>query len=346
MSEHEPPEDKVRDIGLKAIRDARLERTRSKTGRIGGKTMLSAILSVITIVAVAWMYRERSLGAQKEEVLSKQRAAIATVGAQWFPLRDRLEKLTLEAAGAYKGDAVDPGAAQWDFRGLPGIYLRMRVEDAKDAEALRKRAKESARDSFVGCLLRENNPSLAAMARGEQDAGTGWQDQPWNLRLAYASTRILTDEWAAEVKNAEDELHLRVFVQQYDKAKTEEIPLAIDIVTRAQFFLLVLDEDVPEAQALLGDAGAKSSSVHEEALQQVAHPTRVHIVDLRAKDGAKEMVRLRREAEADFRFAGEHTIRDRSVLAAVKRQVNNCALAQTVWASIRPAPAAADGGAE
>lgn len=318
-----------REIGLKAVGEARTKRDQKQDRRITGPVALVAGGTVLTTVLVAWIIAGRTVANAKTEVLSKQRAAIETVGKEWYPLRDRLEKLTLEAAGDYKGDLVDPEARQWDFRSAPGIYLRLRVEDAKDVASLRKHAQESAKDSFTGCLLRENNPSMAALARGEADAGTGWQDQPWNLRLAYASTRMLTDEWAAEVNGAEDELRVRVFAQQYDKAQKEEIPLAIDIIKRAQFFLLVLDEDVPEAKELAGDAG----TITQEALQQVPHPARVHIVNL--KTGA-EMARLRRTGEADFHFVGERTVHDPEVRAAMKRQVNNCALAQQVWAALKP----------
>jgi hypothetical protein len=345
MSEHQSADNKPRDIGLKAIREARVERGRSKHGRITGRAWIVAITFVLTVVVVAWQFRDRSLGNQKEELLAKQRAALTTVGAEWLPLRDQMEKLTLEAAGpVHKGDLIDKDAAAWDFRSLPGIYLRMRVEDAKDVTTLRKAAKDSARDSFVGCLLRENNPSAAAIARGEADAGSGWQDQPWNLRLAYSATRIMTDEWVSEVKSAEDEIHLRVFVQQYDKAKSEEIPLAIEIIKRAQFFLLALDEDVPEARDLTPDAGRNAGKITEAQLQQVAHPTRVHLFKLGdggAKGATREMVRVRREADADFRMAAGGAIRDPYTLAAMKRQVNNCALAQSVWAAIRPTEAAA-----
>ena len=338
MSEHESSSDKPRDIGLKAVCDARLQRSASKHGRVSGKPMLVALSAVLAVVVAAWMFRDRSLANQKEEVLSKQRAALTTVGAEWFPLRDKMEKTTLEAAGPYKGDFVDPEAATWDFRSAPGIYLRLRVEDATDVASIRKKADESARDSFVGCLFRQNNPTAAAMARGDVDAGSGWHDQPWNLRLAYYATRIMTDEWVNEVKDAADEIHLRVFVQQYDKAQKEEIPLAIDMIKKAQFFLLVLDEDVPEAKELVPDAG----KVTQQELQQLPHPARVHLIDLRSD---KEVVRLRREASADFRFAGEHSVQDPRVLAAMKRQVNNCALAQDVWASIKPPTTAADAGA-
>lgn len=322
-----------KQIGLKAITSARAERERSKTGKITGSVWLAAGGAVVLTLIASYAVSDRSIAKAKDELLAQQRAAVATVGKEWYPVRDRLEKLTLEAAGPYKGDLVDPEARRWDFRGQPGLYLRLRVEDAKDVKTLREKAKESLRDGFTGCLLREPNPALA---RGESDAGYG-PDQPWNLRQAYASTRVLTDEWVADVKESSDALRLRVFEQQYEKAKASEIPLAIDILKRAQFYLLVLDEDVPEAKDYAGDAG----TITEEALQQVGHPARVHIVDL--KTGV-ELVRLRKTSEASFVFAGERAVADPEVRAAMRRQVNNCALAQDVRSSIRP-PAAESAGA-
>lgn len=314
-----------KQIGLRAISSARDDRAHKKAPRITGPVWLAAGGAIAVTLVAAWLFSDRSLAKAKEELLMQQRAAVATVGKEWYPVRDRIEKITLDATGPYRGDFVDPEVRRWDFRSSPGIYLRLRLDEAKDAKSLREHAKESVRDSFTGCLLREPN---AALARGEPDAGFG-PDQPWNLRQAYASTRVLNDEWTNEVKEAGDDLRLRVFEQQYDKAKREEIPLAIDIVKRAQFFLLVLDEDVPEAKDFAGDAGV----ITEEALQQVGHPARVTIVNL--KTGA-ELVRVRRTSEASFVFAGDHAVADPEVRAAMRRQVNNCALAQDVWASIRP----------
>lgn len=313
-----------RQVGLKAVTQARAERQRSKTGRISGKVWLAGGAGIVLTILVAYFASDRRLGTAKEELLAQQRAAVTTVGKEWEPLRDKIEKITLDAAKDYAGDVVDPEAAKWDFRSVPGIYLRLRVDDAKDAKTLRDKARDSLKDAFTGCLLRESN---TALAKGEPDAGTA-PDQPWNLRQAYASTRVLTPEWVDEVRNSGDELRLRVFQQQYEKAKRDEIPLAIDIIKRAQFYLLVLDEDVPEAKEYAGDAG----TITEEALQQVAHPARVTIVNL--KTGAV-MVRLKKSAEAGFVFAGEHQVFDPEVRAAMRRQVNNCALAQEVWASIK-----------
>lgn len=329
-----------RELGLKAVHSARAERSKSKYGKISGPVWLVAGGAVIVTLVVAYFLSDRTLSVEKDDILSQQRAAVSTVGAEWYPLRDKLEKITLDAAASsWPGDKVDPEAARMDFRSSPGLYLRLRVDEAKNTESLRAHAKDSVKDAFTGCLLREPN---AALAQGQPDAGTG-PEQPWNLHRAYSATRVLTDEWANEVKASEDKDRLRVFRQQYDKAKRDEIPLAIDIIKRAQFFLLVLDEDVPEARELSNDP-KDAGGITEEGLQQVPHPARVLIVNL--KTGA-ELARVRKTAEADFQFVGEQAVRDPEVRAAMKRQVNNCALAQSVWTAIRPAApsTASDAGA-
>jgi hypothetical protein len=319
-----------REIGLKAVHAARAERGKSKYGKIDGRVWLVAGAAVILTLISAWVFNDRTLSSEKDEILSQQRAAVSTVGAEWYPLRDKLEKITLDAASRFEGDKVDLEAARMDFRSSPGLYLRLRVDEARSADSLRQHAKDSAKDSFTGCLLREPN---AALARGDTDAGVV-PEQPWNLHRAYSATRVMTEEWANEVKASEDKDRLRVFRQQYEKAKRDEIPLAIDIVKRAQFFLLVLDEDVPEAREL-SDGGV----INEEALQQVPHPARVHIVNLKT---GTEIARLRKTAEADFQFVGERAVRDPETRAAMKRQVNNCALAQQVWSALRPQAPATD----
>lgn len=323
----------VRPIGLKAIEEARSLRGQKKSNRITGPVALVVGGVAALIVGGSYVLANSSLEKKKTDLLEKQRAAVKTVGAEWYPLRDKLEALTIEAAqGEYKGDQVSPELATWDFRSQPGIYLRSRVVDAKNVESLRKQARESGRDAFATCFLRENNPSIAAEAKGE-DAGTGADDQPWNLRQAYQSTRVLEDGWAQEVKEASDELRVRAFELQYEKAQRDEVPLAVNIVKRAQFFLLVLDEDVEEAKDLAKDNDAGGKVTWAE-VQQVAHPARVHVVNLKT---GKEVARVRRSAEAEFRFAGERAVADPGVRAAMKRQVNNCALAQVVWAAIKPA---------
>jgi hypothetical protein len=273
---------------------------------------------------------EHDLDAGRQALLAKQRAVVATLGAEWLPLRDNLEGDVLRSAATppseYANDDVQPEARSLAFRSQPGLYLRMRVADATSADSVRKVAVDAKRDAFAGCLLREPNERGA---RGEMDGGaiSAFAEQPWNLGQAYAATRILTDDWVGAVRDADDDLRLRVFVEQYDKAIREEIPLAIDVVKRAQFFLLVLDEDVPE-EAAFADGGPPS----EEAVQMVEHPARVFLFDL---SDNKPILRLRRSGGGRFIQAGERQVTDDETRDAMQRQVNNCALANLVEARLR-----------
>jgi hypothetical protein len=91
--------------------------------------------------------------------------------------------------------------------------------------------------------------------------------------------------------------------------------------------LFVLDEDAQEARKYT-DGGPLTS----EALQTVAHPARVVLVDLEDK---RVLLRLRRTPQAGFRFVGENPVTDQETLDAMQRQVNNCQLANEVKAALR-----------
>ena len=324
--EREPP-------GLKSIHTGRSDRTRGKYSRPTTSTWLVGVLGLVGVLVAYRVVSGHKLDSAKDGLLSRQRAVAATVGKEWFPLRDKLERITLDDAKEFKGDFVDREALRtWDFRTLPGLYLRVRVADVKDAVSLRRAAAESAKDGFVGCLLREpaHVPSTAGAERvdGPDIQKAQFPDQPWNLRQAYGATRVLTDDWVTDVKEASDDLRLRVFEQQYEKATKEEIPLAVDVIRRAQFFLLVLDEDDEGARALV-DGGPLT----EEALQLVPHEARIHLVN--ARTGA-EVVRLRRVGSASLRSVGDQAVSTPETKAAMQRQVNNCSLALQVQAALAP----------
>ena len=147
--------DKRRELGLKAIKGARDDRERTKFGRITPRVWVFAAASILSTMVVARMYSGRELGNAKETLLQKQRAADKTVGARWYPLRDRIESFTVDAAKAYKGDLVTPEAATLNFRTLPGIYLRLRTADAQSVESIHKVAPESVKmASRAACCAR------------------------------------------------------------------------------------------------------------------------------------------------------------------------------------------------
>jgi hypothetical protein len=185
-------------------------------------------------------------------------------------------------------------------------------------------AADAKKDAFAACLLREPNDRGA---RGEIDGGA-FAEQPWNLGQAYAATRVLTDEWVRDVRESDDELRLRVFTEQYEQAIREQVPLAIDVVRRARFFLLVLDEDVTDAAALADGGG-----ITEAALQLVPHPARIHVFDLTS---GREILRLRRSGDARVIPAGERFVVDPETREAMQRQANNCALAGRVQEMLAP----------
>ena len=309
---------KRRTRGLPAIARAREDR---RLGRARWTTP-AGLVAAGAIVASFFVHKvisQHDLSAGKEALLSKERAVANTLGAEWFPLRDRVEGEVLEAAKEYRGDMVDPAARRGDFRTQPGLYLRMRVVDGSSVARVREVAADAQRDAFAACLLREPNERGL---RGEIKGGA-FAEQPWNLGQAYAATRILSDTWIEDLRTADDELRLRLFQAEYDKAVREDIPVAVDIVRRAKFFLLVLDED--------GTVGGSPTT--EQALQLVPHPARVHILDLAS---GTEILRLRRSGEARVIQAGERVIVDPETRDALTRQANNCALAARVQEWLSP----------
>jgi hypothetical protein len=319
------PERRKGPRGLGAIAQNRDDRARG-AGRWTAQAGFVAGGAVIAGLIAHKFVSEHELNAGRQALLAKQRAVVATLGAEWLPLRDNLEGDVLRSAaiplGDYANDVVETEARSMAFRSEPGLYLRMRLADATSAESVRKVAVDAKRDAFAACLLREPNERGA---HGDLDGGA-FAEQPWNLGQAYAATRILTPDWVGAVTDADDDLRLRVFVEQYDKAIREEIPLAIDVVKRAQFFLLVLDEDVPE-EAAFADGGP-----NEEAVQMVEHPARVFLFDL---SDNKPILRLRRSGGARFIQAGEREVTDEETRDAMQRQVNNCALANLVEARLK-----------
>jgi hypothetical protein len=309
--------------GLQGVHKAREMRVAGKFARPTEKMWGGALLALIAVLGAYRYFSNRSLSDAKDELLGKRKAIDVTVGAEWAPLHAKLEQITMDEGAVFKGDFVDPAAKTLSFRNTPGLYLRLKVEDAKDGASIRRASQDSLKDAFTTCLLRTSNDALA---RGDIDAGV-FPEQPWNLRQAYASTRILTDDWKHEVEESSDTLRLRVFQQQYDKAVAEEIPLAIDIIKKAHIFVLVLDEE--ESSAPRNDAGMITS----ETLQLVEHDARVVVYDLK-RDAL--LVRLKRTASGTYMPAGDRPITDDETRDAVQRQVNNCSLAQAVLYGISP----------
>jgi len=284
-----------------------------------------------------WRKTQGEIESQKAGLLARQRGVVHELAPKVDPVLKRVEDWTVAAAGPYADDMVDPVLKTWDFAGLPGIYLRVRVSDAADATRMRRAANDSLRDGFTACLFHEPNPDPASgpPCRATRDcaAGTFCNEvdhctapaQPYNMRAAYRGARVLSEEWTVYLRTASDDMRMRLAEREFDGMVKDDIPLVIDLLTRAQFYLLVLDE--PPAEA--GPSGRRAKPTLEE-IQGVAHMARVFLFGLKGPVENKPLLRLRRMVDARLIPAGEVATTDPRVLEAQQRQANSCQLALAV----------------
>jgi len=327
-------QDRDRQRGLPAVHKMRAAR---KTGRFGRTTVTIVIYMAIALAAVMFVYNyfaNRAIEASRRELAGEVKAARATVGARWTPLRDEMEALALgvDVEAVYPGDFTDPEVHKWDFRDDAGLYVRMRLSDvnlgdpAGRPEAFRRAALLSTHDGFTSCLFR------AEAAKETKDGVLG--EQPWNLKTAYQAVRVLGDDWLDEVQGADSQLRLRAFAEQWQTARDQAIPKAIDMMTRSSFFLFVYDEDVAEAAQYAPPDGGTAGMAE---LQIVPHPVRIQLVDLRKR---KLVLRRRLTADTSYRLAGEGGALGEDSDRAVRRQMQNCQLARELWRELQAPPTA------
>ena len=314
-------QDRDRKRGLPAVHTMRAAR---KGGRFGRATVTLLIYGVAALAVVMVLYNyfsNRAIERDRHELSGEVKAARATVGTRWTALRDEIEGFSLgdNLAAAYPGDVTDPDVHKWDFRDDPGLWVRLRLADVHDAEDFRRVVPFSTHDGFTSCLFR---------AAPSKDSKPGvLSEQPWNSKRAYQAVRVLGDDWLHEVDTADSQLRLRLFRDTWVAARDAEIPQAIDLMTRATFYLFVYDEDVPEMMTVGTDGGAPGMP----ELQVVPHPVRVQLVDLRKK---KLVLRRRLTADASYRLAGESGQLGEGADRAVRRQVQNCQLGRDFWKEV------------
>src|SRR6185437_405727 len=139
-------EQKPRARGLSSIEQIREGRAEGKAWLPKPKFWAYAGLILAISFILHWKWSDSEIEHTKQKLLADQRGVAAELGPRWFPLRERIE-------GWVTGLAKDPGPevidkatlAKWDFRTRPGLYLRLRVEDAQTAEDVRKGARDSLR---------------------------------------------------------------------------------------------------------------------------------------------------------------------------------------------------------
>jgi len=320
-----------RTRGLASVARFKTDRKRRKLPALPGRVFLW-IGSVLLVWGVLYYrYAQSELESEKAKIFEKQRAIAADIGPSYEPLRDRIEAWTTAASGAYEGDFIDPAIGDIDFMTAAGVYLRLRIGDATSVEKIREASQSSLRDGFTSCLFRPANPDPTSgpPCQFTRDCEKGLfcseferctkASQPYNMRSIYRGTRVLSDEWTVDLRTTTNDMRVRLLHGELDAMASEDVPLAVEALRNATFFLLVLDEDPAGMEP---DADA-------EAVQAVPHPARVFLYGLRAPHD-RLLLRLRRDVDAQLLTGAGTALVSAEALAAQKRQANGCQLALEV----------------
>lgn len=313
--------------GMPAVQESR-EKRRDLL-RIPPRVFLWGFTILAGWAIIYWKIDQGEVESWRNRLLADQRAVSSELAPRYTPLRDQFETWILEAAKPYPGDFVDPAALDSNFRSKPGVYLRLYIDDAKDVDSLRSAAMDSLRDGFTSCFTLYDNPDPfdgpPCMRHHDCPSGQHCNEtnhctepaQPYNLRVAYRAARVLYDDWTKEVREASNDMRLRLLERDFESAVKDDMPLAIDLMVRAKYLLLVLDEQAEKPDEV-PDAGTYS-----ESLQAVKHPVRVFVWDIPNK---KLLLRTRTSATASVGTLPP----DPLARLAVRRQSNNCAVAVEV----------------
>jgi hypothetical protein len=334
---------------------------RRKRQSLPKRYWLWALVCVGAATIVWWKVEEGELNGMRNELLGKQRAVVAELGPRWLPLRDKIEKWTIECGEEALVDLVDEELKQrtWNFRDQAGIYLRLALPASKNVKTIREAANKSLRDAFTTCLSTVENPSqlggiecvsTANCPRGQfcnEFKHCAVHSQPYNLRLAYKSLFVMGDEWVANVQAISSKLEMRGAEATFEDINKYDLPAAAELLTLSKYFIVVVDEpveadqdDVEETLPKVADAGAQD----DRSIPTASHPARVCVWRL---EDDKKMLALRRLAAGALRGPGTPNIGFETRIAQ-QRQANSCGLAFAVREALggdKPVQEPDDGGA-
>jgi len=340
----------MRERGLPSLNEARAERRRALVyGRVKLRAMpphfwLWVLVGFGAFGVIYWRVAQERLEGRKSAVMAKQRAIAVALGPQIQPFRDQVEGWVRELGADGPPDFVASGGELAGLREAPGVYLRLRQASTKTPKQIRKAAQASLLDGFTSCLFVSPTalPTQGTACRLTSECQPGqlcneWNvcaapPRPYNMRLAYRALRVLSSEWTNELHAADTELGVNAYGRDLDSVAKHDVPVAVEIMSKARFVTLVIDEDPPDG--LPNDAPDAGESA-EERLQRVPHFARVGIWDVATKT---PLLRLRAQASADFVPMGGRVITARETVAAQSRQANSCALALAVRARLEPEP--------
>lgn len=305
----------VREPGLRALNQSKRTRHRQMvTGRaaIGGGLPPKLFVAGFLGLVIAGIFYYRADASKVEEqrgaLLAQQRAMEATLGPKLRPLQGSIEKAALELAQEpFAGDLVELSESPERLWTSPGVYLRLRLEDARSEESMRKAARSALRDAFSACLFRD--PKGLPFGEGKPckesldcDAGELCTEfavcqrpsTPFNMKLVHRAASVLESTWVEQVREARTDLGLLALERMLESVTRVDVPLAIEVLQRAQFVVVLLDE--PASGDVLPERGAEESDA--DYAQRIPHAARAGIWSFKDE---KWLARLRLEARGELR---------------------------------------------
>jgi hypothetical protein len=300
---------------------------------------------------IYWKFAQGELESGKSAVMAKQRAIAQSLGPKLIPFVGRSEQWVSWLAAAGPGDElVSPKASLEGLAKGPGVYLRLRKKNARSQRSIREAAAGSLRDGFTSCLFVREEKASSKSCDSPGDCPPGqlcndWRlcappSQPYNMRLAYRALRVLSPQWTDDLHQASTDLKVRAFELDLDAVTKNDVPIAIEVLSRARYFTAVLDDEpkggLPPAE---DPPPGEAPETEEERLQRAPHEAAVGVWDL--KSGEPLIVVFPR-ADGVFVPVGERVVSSTKTVAAQQRQVNSCAIAlavkEAVYRAAQPAP--------
>jgi hypothetical protein len=347
--------------GLPALEESRAERRRALVvGKVRlrsppGQFWLWSATLIAGFAVFYWKLAQGQLESHKSQVMAKQRLVAQELGPRIVPWRDRLEVWVKELAGPWQGPHAVPDADVGAIRKGPGVYLRLLLDQARDEKSLRSAAAESLHDGFTSCLFEREagvDPRAGPRCQSPADCAPGLlcneynvcarAEQPYNLRLAYRALRVLSPQWSDELHQASSDLAVTARDRDLDRVTHDDVPLALEIFSRARWFTVVLDE-TPPGGVPPERPDAERPETPAQRIQAVEHHARVGIWEL---SSGRRLLRLRDRAWARLERVGEKKELPADSVAAQQRQASSCALAMSVEEALSraaPAPPASAG---
>ncbi|MEZ4376198.1 MAG: hypothetical protein R3B07_35665 [Polyangiaceae bacterium] len=179
------------------------------------------------------------------------------------------------------------------------------MKNASDGKSLRKAAQNSLRDGFTTCFFRQKDgvdqqgPRVCCKrtARAATYATSGMSARvpcsPTTCGLQFRAPGAF--ERVSDEVNQAPELALRIYDRDLDRTTKEDVPIAAEVLERARFLTVVLDEDPPAGLPKPAyDAGPdEPDETDEERIRRSQHFARVDLGPGRASSACLLTVRKR-----------------------------------------------------